>query len=309
MSAKIKNHPKINSTSHHKHKPKNVTHKDFEKTYWPYLPMLLVLFIMLFMSIKSDALPSVTHKASSSKVLSASTDISAANLLTNTNAARLQKHENTLSLNDKLNAAAQAKANDMATRNYWSHVTPDGQQPWVFVTEKDYDYQALAENLATGFNNSSSTVKGWLASPEHKKNMLNKDYSEVGFGTAYSPDYTAAGGGAKSIVVAYYAKPASAVTFAGNTVAGSSNGQTLAYRTSHAQIFFANTSLSNFATGLAIGGMIAAACFWLSRHLLNLRKAYAYSQSFVIKHPLMDAGLIVIGALSYLLTQTAGFVK
>jgi len=39
----------------------------------------------------------------------------------------------------RLDSAAQAKANDMAARSYWSHNTPDGQTPWTFMTAAGYN--------------------------------------------------------------------------------------------------------------------------------------------------------------------------
>ncbi len=53
-------------------------------------------------------------------------------LLISTNTERSSNGLPALSINDKLNQAAQAKANDMVARDYWSHNTPDGQEPWVF---------------------------------------------------------------------------------------------------------------------------------------------------------------------------------
>src|SRR6185437_15166639 len=79
--------------------------------------------------------------------------------------------------------------------------------PWIWVTAQGYSYQALAQNLAAGFSDEQSTINGWMASPPHKENLLNPIYSDVGFGYANNPDYTSAGGGPMTIVVAFYGKP------------------------------------------------------------------------------------------------------
>jgi hypothetical protein len=83
----------------------------------------------------------------------------------------------------------------------------------------------------------------------------------------------------------------------------------LGLQTSRAQVAFAKLPVSSFATGLATFGVIAAIGLWVSRHLLNLRRALMYSEAFAISHPLMDVGLLTIAALSYLLSQTAGLIQ
>lgn len=145
------------------------------------------------------------------RVLSYATGMSTSGLLSSTNSARSGNGVAGLNLNSKLNAAAQAKADDMATRNYWSHNTPEGNSPWTFVTAQGYSYQKLGENLASGFNNEQATVDGWMASTGHRENLLDPAFSEVGFGYANNPDYTAAGGGPMTIVVAFYGQPPVAV--------------------------------------------------------------------------------------------------
>src|SRR5690606_3424397 len=110
-----------------------------------------------------------------------------------------------LSLNDKLNAAAQAKAEDMKARNYWSHNTPDGQEPWVFFDAQGYIYKKAGENLAYGFATSTETVTGWMNSPSHKANLLDGAFTEVGFGFANSENFVSTGN--ETIIVAMYAQP------------------------------------------------------------------------------------------------------
>lgn len=168
----------------------------FMKAYWPYLPMALIVGVsILFNSLVMQ--PSV---------LSYATNTSPAGLLSSTNNERTQNGLSSLSLNNQLTLAAQAKANDMVARNYWSHNTPDGQEPWVFMVNAGYQYLAAGENLAYGFTNSEDTVIGWMNSPGHRANILNSNYQEVGFGIANSSDFQT--NGEQTIVVAMYGKPA-----------------------------------------------------------------------------------------------------
>lgn len=207
MSAKIKNYAR--STGQHKHKPKGVSSKAFERVHWPYLPVLLLAGFFLSLGGQTGVLQAAVRHPGS-KVLAYATSMSVSGLLSNSNAQRTSNGVSALSLNGKLNAAAQAKANDMATRNYWSHNTPEGNPPWVFVDAQGYAYQKLGENLAAGFSDEQSTIAGWMASPPHRENLLDPAFSDVGFGFANNENYTSAGGGPMTIVVAFYGKPAGA---------------------------------------------------------------------------------------------------
>jgi hypothetical protein len=93
----------------------------------------------------------------------------------------------------------------MIARNYWSHTTPDGQEPWVFIDNSGYDYSKAGENLAYGFATSSDAVGGWMNSPSHRANMLDTAFSDVGFGFANGSNYN--GDGEQTVVVAMYGSP------------------------------------------------------------------------------------------------------
>lgn len=152
--------------------------------------------------------PQLARLHSDQGVLAYATNVSQAGLLSATNTQRSNNGVAVLTSSSLLNAAAQAKANDMITRNYWSHQTPDGQQPWVFITNAGYQYLAAGENLAYGYMTSAATVTGWMNSPGHKANLLSTNYTEVGFGIANSANFV--GNGEQTVVVAMYAKPQTA---------------------------------------------------------------------------------------------------
>lgn len=191
--AKRPAHHKKLSGQHHRQS------KAYHKAYWPYLPMIGIL-VAGFLLNNSSFLPG--HRA----VLGYATDMSISGLLSGTNTQRINNGESALALNGQLDNAAQAKANDMAARNYWSHNTPDGQTPWTFFTAAGYNFQLAGENLAYGFTTSSDTITGWMNSPEHRANILNGGYVDVGFGIANIPNYQ--GSGPETLVVAEYGTPA-----------------------------------------------------------------------------------------------------
>jgi len=200
--AKIKTR---NSDNHHT-KPRGVNKHSFQKVYWPYIPIVLIIGVLLSIGVQSGSLAAYA-KHPGGRVLAYATSMTINGLLSDTNAQRVANGLPALSLNSKLDAAAQANADDMAARDYWSHYTPEGNPPWTWVSNQGYSYQALGQNLATGFSDEQSTINGWMASPPHRENLLNSSYTEVGFGYANSPNYTSAGGGPMTIVVAFYGKP------------------------------------------------------------------------------------------------------
>lgn len=89
-----------------------------------------------------------------------------------------------LRVNSKLAQAAQMKAEDMINRGYFSHVGPDGEEPWSWFERIGYDYAAAGENLAVNFFDSKTLIDAWLASPTHAKNLLNGYFTDVGVGIA-----------------------------------------------------------------------------------------------------------------------------
>jgi hypothetical protein len=133
-------------------------------------------------------------------------------LLSSSNGQRLSNGVTALNINTALNNAAQTKANDMVTRNYWSHTTPDGVQPWTLIGNAGYQYKTAGENLAYGFDNGSDTITGWMNSPAHRDNLLNGAFVDVGFGFANSADFV--GNSEQTVIVAMYGAPLSQPTVA-----------------------------------------------------------------------------------------------
>lgn len=120
-------------------------------------------------------------KTNDKSVLGISFNIASQDLLNITNQERQAAGLPSLTLNDELSQAAAGKAEDMMTNNYWAHISPSGVTPWQFITNAGYHYTSAGENLARGFTTSSDVTNAWMASPEHRANVLSKNYQEVGF--------------------------------------------------------------------------------------------------------------------------------
>lgn len=113
-------------------------------------------------------------------VLGFASNITPERVLEITNQKRAENGLSPLTLNGKLNEAAQRKAGDMFAFNYWAHVSPSGRSPWSFFQEVGYKYLYAGENLARDFMNSDSVVDAWMNSPSHRDNLLNSNYKEIG---------------------------------------------------------------------------------------------------------------------------------
>ncbi len=108
---------------------------------------------------------------------------------------------------------------DMATRNYFEHMNPEGLlardrgnaagYPCIRVV-KEGSYNGISENILQGYRADASYtdasgnitsydwktleeiaqigVDGWMASPGHRENILKPRYQTEGIGVAFSAD-------------------------------------------------------------------------------------------------------------------------
>ena len=118
-----------------------------------------------------------------------SSAVTVPNVIQLTNASRLQFAEQPLAENQMLDAAAQAKAEDMIKNQYFAHVSPNGKQAWDFIRGAGYSYIIAGENLAINFYSSEGLDQAWMSSPGHRANILNKDYEDIGIGIAQGNYY------------------------------------------------------------------------------------------------------------------------
>lgn len=87
--------------------------------------------------------------------------------------------------NDQLEIAALGHAEDMATKNYFSHTSKDGRSMADRITYAGYYFKGyksftVGENIASGQLNIPEVMTGWLKSEGHCKNLMNPAFKEVG---------------------------------------------------------------------------------------------------------------------------------
>ncbi|RJQ74674.1 CAP domain-containing protein [Pseudonocardiaceae bacterium YIM PH 21723] len=105
-------------------------------------------------------------------------------VLTLVNQARSENGCSALTIDDRLQKAAQAHSDDMAARGFFDHTNPDGQQPWDRTKAAGYSGRTIGENIAKGQRSADQVFQGWMNSEGHRKNILNCSYKKTGLGLA-----------------------------------------------------------------------------------------------------------------------------
>ena len=98
------------------------------------------------------------------------------------NQVRVARGLRPLHFSGKLRAAARAHSRDMMRRGYFAH----GALARL-AAAFDIDAPVVGENLAWGtgsYGTARVIVQEWLASPEHRENLLRPGFRWVGVGSA-----------------------------------------------------------------------------------------------------------------------------
>jgi uncharacterized protein YkwD len=114
-----------------------------------------------------------------------------AHLFDQVNAVRAQHHLIPLQRSTDLDSVARNHSDDMARRNYLSHTSPEGTNP------VDRIQQGIASGFTLAAENLGKTnradpnreiVVNWLASPDHRRNLLAPPFNTTGIGIARASD-------------------------------------------------------------------------------------------------------------------------
>ena len=104
-------------------------------------------------------------------------------MLKQVNAQRAKNGKSALTLNQSLCASARVRASEIAKDGCFSHTRPDGSG--CFTAISGVSYRTAGENIAMGtwgYYGVDEIMDGWMNSEGHRANILNGDFSEVGFG-------------------------------------------------------------------------------------------------------------------------------
>lgn len=108
------------------------------------------------------------------------------------NKQRVNAGVKALQWDSKIAAVALAHSIDMATRNYYSHYTPEGlshqgrgeKAGHVCIANENLMRISNYNSMQSDEDLAKSTVKSWMNSPDHKRTLLTKEFTKEGIGVS-----------------------------------------------------------------------------------------------------------------------------
>jgi len=113
-------------------------------------------------------------------------------VLADINAVRVGHGLARLTLNAQLTGAARAHSRQMAADGYFAHESQDGTAFWRrvqgFYRSTPWRVWSVGENLlwSSPDISASRALRLWLASPEHRKNLLDPRWREIGVSAVHA---------------------------------------------------------------------------------------------------------------------------
>ena len=127
---------------------------------------------------------SLTQKTRTATILSAEEK----EIFDTCNSARVRNGLTPLTWSNKAATASRNHSKDMATNNYFSHISLSGTTPGDRMTSAGISWRSCGENIIAGYTDGISANNGWLNSDGHRKNMLGS-FTYLGVGGATGGSY------------------------------------------------------------------------------------------------------------------------
>ena len=294
-AAKVALHVKVRRSA----KKVLVPHK--ENQYRPHLIRAQGIIAVLVVALVAQVSYSLISTGQFS-VLGRASDIPTTELLVDTNNERLGDGLGELQINDKLSQAAFLKAQNMFSEQYWAHVSPSGIEPWKWFGDVGYNYSYAGENLAKNYPTANATVKAWMNSPTHRENILNKEYTDVGFAVVDGQ----LNGQNTTLVVALYGAPVTvaAVQTASAQQATGFSAPAVANEAQTPVVYFGSALEALSPVTIAILGLLAiVAIVGVAAHHYRHKLPKSLKKSWKIHHGMYTfVGMIALGILIIIAT-------
>ena len=100
------------------------------------------------------------------------------------NKERLQRGLSPVVLNWQISRVARTKSEDMRDNDYFSHNSPTHGSPFDMLRKFNIAFRSAGENIAKGQQTAEEVMQAWMNSEDHRKNILNDDFREIGVGYA-----------------------------------------------------------------------------------------------------------------------------
>ncbi len=111
-------------------------------------------------------------------------------LLTDVNDLRAENGLEPVTLDPTLIVAAEECACDMIEGGFFAHENPITHMgPGDRLTTAGYIFYSMGENLAVGQTSAHEVFDAWMASPDHRDNILDPNWREVGLAVRRGGDY------------------------------------------------------------------------------------------------------------------------
>lgn len=81
--------------------------------------------------------------------------------------------------NVQLEQASLSHSSDMSANKYFAHASHDGSNPGNRIESSGYRWRVYGENIAFGYRNEQEVIDGWIKSPGHCKNIMNKAFKDM----------------------------------------------------------------------------------------------------------------------------------
>lgn len=85
-----------------------------------------------------------------------------------------------LTLNRDLNLIAKQHSEDMSKYQFLEHISSNGDTLVERMLRVNYEWRAIAENIAYNQKSIGQVIDDWLSSPGHCSNMMSSAYSQTG---------------------------------------------------------------------------------------------------------------------------------
>ena len=108
-------------------------------------------------------------------------EISEEQMLALVNKERTNRGLSVLAVDTQLQVLARSHSEDMLSRSYFSHFTPEGKSPFDRMNDANIIYQYAGENLAFSAN-TDLAMQGLMQSAGHRANILSPNFHKVGIG-------------------------------------------------------------------------------------------------------------------------------
>jgi uncharacterized protein YkwD len=138
------------------------------------------------------AAPAGAHVDRSRQAIASNTAL-ATEMVSDVNRLRRSHGLRPLRVSTKLVEAATQHSQEMARMGYFSHDSANGSAFWRRVQHyygsKGRRYWSVGENLlwASPDVDAAGSVKMWMASPEHRANLLKGEWREIGLSVVHVP--------------------------------------------------------------------------------------------------------------------------